>query len=509
MSEDFGLLVQRVDLLSSQVAELTEAVSRLAARLEPASTAPSSYELVGSYVDHRAPSVASLGGASSSVASSSALYNELAAEIPPVPENLVRDCSVLSGGSFTPFQRAERAWKIGCWARFCLEGRIQRPRPSAGIDLANQCYIVLRAPGFEVPLLALRAADYRHVVGDFKSSTISHGFPSQKEARVYCEAAGVRFPDPRSTMATVPVPQVSSIAEGVEELFILSFPLDVPVEEAFAGYALVVMRRDGGALLALPVGLIAMEALQTVSLEDPASDLGPHTVVPVPGVREADGSLQLLGSDLDVLLVDVSDAVVANLVPMELSELDPTSVLGFHEEVSYLPDAATLLKLTKEWVASATAERVQFYSADEGGPAEEQTAVPKQKAKAKASSDKPKTVSAAKQVASHSQQISSLLPNMASQLAEIQEEQKNMREAFRLQNMLPPPRGTQTPVTMPMQSFAKMLGAPPRTKQVTFVPPPPKKTAVELDSALNVQEQAEEGDHLSERSPLAMAMPER
>ena len=310
-------------------------------------------------------------------------------------------------------------------------------------------------------------------------------------------------------MAATPAPQVSSIAEGIEELFILSFPLDVPVEEAFAGYALVVMRRDGGALLALPVGLIAMEALQTVSLEDPASDLGPHTVVPVPGVKEADGSLQLLGSDLDVLLVDVSDAVVANLVPMELSDLDPTSVLGFHEDVSYLPDAATLLKLTKEWVASATAERVQFYSADEGGPAEEQTAVPKQKAKAKASTDKPKTVSAAKQVASHIQQISSLLPNMASQLAEIQEEQKNMREAFRLQNMLPPPRGTQTPVTMPMQSFAKMLGAPPRTKQVTFAPPPPKKAAVELDSALNVQEQAEEGDHLSERSPLAMAMLEQ
>ena len=310
-------------------------------------------------------------------------------------------------------------------------------------------------------------------------------------------------------MAATPAPQVSSIAEGIEELFILSFPLDVPVEEAFAGYALVVMRRDGGALLALPVGLIAMEALQTVSLEDPASDLGPHTVVPVPGVKEADGSLQLLGSDLDVLLVDVSDAVVANLVPMELSDLDPTSVLGFHEDVSYLPDAATLLKLTKEWVASATAERVQFYSADEGGPAEEQTAVPKQKAKAKASTDKPKTVSAAKQVASHIQQISSLLPNMASQLAEIQEEQKNMREAIRLQNMLPPPRGTQTPVTMPMQSFAKMLGAPPRTKQVTFAPPPPKKAAVELDSALNVQEQAEEGDHLSERSPLAMAMLEQ
>ena len=303
-------------------------------------------------------------------------------------------------------------------------------------------------------------------------------------------------------MESTTAPQVSSIAEGVEELFILSFPLDVPVEEVFAGYAMVVMKREGGALLALPVGLVAMQALHMVSLEDPVSDLGPHAVIQVPGVKEAEGGLQLLGSDLDVLIVDVSDAVVANLVTMELSDLDPTSVLGFHEDVSFLPDAATLLKLTKAWVASATAERVQFYSADEGGPVEEQTAVPKQKGKAKASSERPKTVSAAKQVASHIQQISSLLPNMASQLADIQEEHKNMREAFRLQNMLPPPRGMQTPVTMPMQ-------APPRTKQVTFASPPPKKAAVDLDSALNVQEQAEEGDQLSARSPLAMAMLEQ
>lgn len=187
--------VARVDLLSSQVAELTEAVARLSARLEPASTAPSSYEVVSSVAAPRAPSAASLGGASSSVASSSAIYNELANEIPPVPEALVRDCSVLTGAGLSPYHRAERAWKIGYWARFCLEGRLHRPRPSPGIDLANQCYVVLRAPGFEVPLLALRAADYRHIVGDFKNNTISHGFPSQKEARIYCEAAGVRFPE--------------------------------------------------------------------------------------------------------------------------------------------------------------------------------------------------------------------------------------------------------------------------------------------------------------------------
>ncbi len=195
MSEDIGLLVQRVDLLSSQVAELTEAASRLAALVEPSSRAPSSYEVVSSYVAPRPSTAPSRASSSVSLASSSALYNELALEIPHVPEEVVRLCAGLVGSNLSPFQRAERAWKIGFWARFCLEGRLQRPRPSPGINLANQCYIVLRAPGFEVPLLALRASEYRQVVGDFKNNTLSHGFPTQAEARAYCEGAGVKFPD--------------------------------------------------------------------------------------------------------------------------------------------------------------------------------------------------------------------------------------------------------------------------------------------------------------------------
>ena len=48
--------------------------------------------------------------------------------------------------------------------------------------------------GFETPLLCLRASDYRAVVGQFQPGTLSHGFPSQSEAKVYCAAAGVNFP---------------------------------------------------------------------------------------------------------------------------------------------------------------------------------------------------------------------------------------------------------------------------------------------------------------------------
>ncbi len=182
-------------------------------------------------------------------------------------------------------------------------------------------------------------------------------------------------------------PQLSCLADGVEELFILSFPVGVSLEEAFAGLAFVVMMREGGAILAIPVGLISVEALQTFSPSDPHAEFGPHTVLQVPGTREVDGV---------VMVVDVSQEVLQSLVPWEVSDLDPSSILGFHEDVSYFADASTLLRLTKGWITSATAERAQFYSAEEEGGGMG-TAAPKQKAKAKAkAAEKAKPVSAAK-----------------------------------------------------------------------------------------------------------------
>ena len=199
MVEDLALVVERLDLLSSQVAELTEAVNRLTVA-QSTSAPPSSYEVVRPFTTTPAPSSpqSRVGSTTSSI------YNDLATEIPPVPDFVLRSCSQLSGGRFTSRQRAERAWTCGWWARFCLEGRLARPRPSTAIDLANQCYIVLRAPGHQVPLLALRAGDYRHVVGNFTSDTISHGFPSQAEARAYCLGAGVEFPSRPTSWSTRP-----------------------------------------------------------------------------------------------------------------------------------------------------------------------------------------------------------------------------------------------------------------------------------------------------------------
>lgn len=123
--------------------------------------------------------------------SSNGEYNRLAALIPPVPDFVVRLCVQLSSGKL---HYRESAWEAGYWARFVLEGQISKPRPTGPIELANGYYVVLRAEGFVCPLVCTKASDYRSVVGDFLPSTISHGFPSQAEARAYCQGAGVEYP---------------------------------------------------------------------------------------------------------------------------------------------------------------------------------------------------------------------------------------------------------------------------------------------------------------------------
>ena len=114
MVEDLALVVERLDLLSSQVAELTEAVNRLTVA-QSTSAPPSSYEVVRPFAATPAPSSprSRVGSTTSSI------YNDLATEIPPVPDFVLRSCAQLSGGRFTSRQRAERAWTCGWWARFC------------------------------------------------------------------------------------------------------------------------------------------------------------------------------------------------------------------------------------------------------------------------------------------------------------------------------------------------------------------------------------------------------
>eukprot|EP00435_Cladocopium_sp_Y103_P058757 s614_g20.t1 len=170
-------LVTKVDRLISKVDQLATQVESLERALDRAQLAS-------------APSVS----APSAAGSRSSQYDVLAQQIPEIPGWALDLGGTLQDCGISRRDRVSRAWESGSWARFVLEERISAPRPSRPINLPNKIYVVLKAPGFACPLFCESAAAYRAVVQEFQG-TLSHGFPSKAEAKIYCGAAGLAWPE--------------------------------------------------------------------------------------------------------------------------------------------------------------------------------------------------------------------------------------------------------------------------------------------------------------------------
>ena len=190
MGSEAGDLEAAIRDIQDQLRQLTLAVGRLATAISTHNHQPgvgaasSTTSLPGAGSPYRSPSVAT------SSASTSQVYNELAAEIPPVPPHVLELSVALRRGPADSTERASRAWTIGYWARFVLEGRVSKPRPSPPVGLPNTVYVVIRAPGISNPVVCTTGADYRSLVGN----TLSHGFPSTAEAKIYCAGANIPYP---------------------------------------------------------------------------------------------------------------------------------------------------------------------------------------------------------------------------------------------------------------------------------------------------------------------------
>ncbi len=124
-------------------------------------------------------------------------YHDVAAELTRAPDFCLALCSRLALGSAPAIERrAQRAWEAGLWAKATLEGRVRKPRPTPKIDLKPEIYIIVRAPGLDHPVRVSTAGEYFRLIPSFRNSeSISHSFPSIAEARVYCAAIGIAFPD--------------------------------------------------------------------------------------------------------------------------------------------------------------------------------------------------------------------------------------------------------------------------------------------------------------------------
>ena len=285
-----------------------------------------------------------------------------------------------------------------------------------------------------------------------------------------------------------------TVDEGFSEVHVFQWP---PVPEAPGCYALVLMKREGGFLLALPTGFLSAEVL-TAAREDAASPLGPYTILTVSAVTEEGDTHIPMGFDMDVLVVDVQAEVLNSLVLLGQSNLQEDALSPFFVDPAVIPDSSHALRLAKEWIMVSGEMTAGFYSAEEevvpqakGGP------LPSGAGSKKAPAPKPKKMSGPQLVAENIKMLAELVPSLAGQISAIQEEQVRMRADWEAQASKPPIRPSQVPVSMDMQALGKVIGAPPRTKQLNLPAPPAKKASPTLTTVEQIEE-FEKGEEVAE-----------
>ncbi|CAE7234094.1 RPS24B [Symbiodinium sp. KB8] len=230
------------------------------------------------------------------------------------------------------------------------EGQYATPLPSENLRLASRFYVVVGG-GDAQPALYRTFREFNAAVGPLASSqSVSHGFPSELEAKVYVALR------PFAELGQVWIYEHASGDGAIESL------------------AVVLAKRPNGLLLAVPLGVIPEEEL-AVAQEAQMDDLvGSSLVTEAPALAFApSGFTPVPDQSLSAIVVDLSVQAVPRLSPWT-PESSGDMVVPFDlSRPELVPDPAVLLQLALDWAATTGApERLQYYSAEEGPPEPQQ-----------------------------------------------------------------------------------------------------------------------------------------
>lgn len=112
----------------------------------------------------------------------------------PCPDYLLEGSSKLVGSKLCGADRVRRAFLAGQWAKAVRDKRVPSPNRTPPIELKNRFYAILSGGiGLDRPTVFNSAASYWAAIGPSlaDSPAISHGFPSQTEARTYLAGADI------------------------------------------------------------------------------------------------------------------------------------------------------------------------------------------------------------------------------------------------------------------------------------------------------------------------------
>ena len=147
------------------------------------------------------------------------------------------------------------------------------------------------------------------------------------------------------------------------EPYVLEWPAVPDTDGALEAVVLVVMKRQGGLLLAVPPLFIPASILERANAGQDAGSIGASTSLVVPGVIVDNGIRSPTGSLLEVLVVDVAADLVSQMRATNLAE---DIAMAFDPESPFtLPSPVELLQGARDWIRGAGEETgLNFYSAE-------------------------------------------------------------------------------------------------------------------------------------------------
>lgn len=247
---------------------------------------------------------------------------------------------------------------------------------------------------------------------------------------------------------------IKCLEENETPLCVIALPeeflQDAEVVDAFA---IPVMKRTDGLMVALPAGYLRESLLRTSDNANFGDLVGPCLAVNVPAVEEeTNGTESHLGIDLPCVIVDFNAQITMFLRDFLAGESPPN--LPFCVDNPHaLPSSSGLLFTALGWVGGektegSLPERMQYYSAEEElAPENPVTVAPKPKPAPKAKAAQPKRVT----TAALADQVATLvqaLPSLSSQIQDLQSQQGAMQQS--LQAFQTPPHRQSFPVMIRM-----------------------------------------------------------
>ena len=261
--------------------------------------------------------------------------------------------------------------------------------------------------------------------------------------------------------------------DGEPSLLILSLDDDATGDGLKEVFAIPLCPRDGGLLLAIPLGAMSAEALALGLIADDQAFIGPSTKVTTGLIAEDEsGMAYRVGVDVEFLLLDVADAMLVGGLIREYDTVTDSTleIVPFDaDHPDGLPESYRAYELAMEW-AEQTEGRANFYSARDEPPS------PKAKAKvAAAKKAQPKKVTAALLAGRMDfieAQLKAIADGMAKQSPKATLSAGPVKGPSLMQPAglnVPPVSGALLERGMPQQGIAKavqMLGPPPRVRAV-------------------------------------------